>query len=511
MGNKVKKENLKQRAYLNSITSLIDYGSRLITNFVVTPFLVNGLGSTLFGVWKVVEQFSSYTKLGDVKATEVLKWAISKDREVKTGQELREYVTITFILLLFSLPFFLITGIILAWYSPIITGVEEQHVDLVRTTTAILIFSVVISKIFGTFESILRGMNLGFKKMGIRALIILVTGGLQILAVLNNYSLIALANIQLLATITSGIIIYYIIKTNVPWFGFGTTTFKKSISFLKVSGWFVLWSFLKLIILSSDKVLLGYLGGALLVTKFVITEYVIKAGMGVVTKLIYGVIPGFGKLYGAGELQKLAEVRNIVMLCTWLLATSIGATVVIFNSTFIELWIGNDEYGGDIVNLLLIIMTAQFIFIQNDGVLINITLKIREKVFYAGLTAGTTLILIFLLVPRYEIAGLCISIIIGRMFMSVAYPKIVNRELKDEKQTFTIPYRIIITTILVFIGSFMLSPLSVNIDNWYSLAILSIIFWISILPFVYFTGLSREQRDKIFKVLQNVNLKKLND
>ena len=71
------KENLTQRAYLNSVTSLLDYGARTITVFVVTPFLVSGLGSTLFGVWQILQQFTGYTNLADIRATQVLKWSVS--------------------------------------------------------------------------------------------------------------------------------------------------------------------------------------------------------------------------------------------------------------------------------------------------------------------------------------------------------------------------------------------------------------------------------------------------
>ncbi len=102
-----KKENLKQRAYLNSVTSLIDYTARIITGFFVTPFLVSGLGSTLFGVWQVLKQYTTYASLADTRATQVLKWAVAKDRDRKHGEELRQYVTSTFILvLLFTSHFF---------------------------------------------------------------------------------------------------------------------------------------------------------------------------------------------------------------------------------------------------------------------------------------------------------------------------------------------------------------------------------------------------------------------
>src|SRR5690625_759823 len=112
------RENLKQRAYLNSVTSVLDYGARIVTNFFVTPFLVSGLGSTLFGAWKVLGQFTSYTNLADIKATQVLKWAVAKDRDSISDEELREYVTATFFLVWMFFPLSPVAEVVITWTLP---------------------------------------------------------------------------------------------------------------------------------------------------------------------------------------------------------------------------------------------------------------------------------------------------------------------------------------------------------------------------------------------------------
>ena len=42
--NKGKSENLKQRAYLNSLTSIIDFAAGQITGFIINPFIVGPVG-----------------------------------------------------------------------------------------------------------------------------------------------------------------------------------------------------------------------------------------------------------------------------------------------------------------------------------------------------------------------------------------------------------------------------------------------------------------------------------
>src|SRR5690625_4492583 len=284
------RENLKQRAYLNSVTSVLDYGARIVTNFFVTPFLVSGLGSTLFGVWKVLGQFTSYTNLADIKATQVLKWAVARDRDSISDEELRDYVTATFLLVMMILPLLLMAGAVISWYSPQITNVPAEYYTTVRISAIILVLALLVNKVFDLFESILRGMNLGFKRMGFRATIFVVGGGLQVAVVLYGYGLIGLALVQIVINLVIGVTIYIIVKKNVPWFGWGKVDFKKSLSFFKTSGWFMGWAGVQMLILNSDKILLGFLAGPTLVVQYVITEYLMKAANGTIANVVHGVI-----------------------------------------------------------------------------------------------------------------------------------------------------------------------------------------------------------------------------
>src|SRR5690625_5206165 len=211
------RENLKQRAYLNSVTSVLDYGARIVTNFVVTPFLVSGLGSTLVGVWNVLGQFTSYTNIADIKVRQVLKWAIAKDRDTTSEETLREYVTATFLLLMLILPFILMLGAVVIWFAPQITGVGEEFVNTVRITAGLLVLALVVNKVFDIFESVLRGMNLSFKRIGVRAAVTIIGGILQIAVIFLGFGLIGLALVQVFIMLSMGITIYVIMKKHVPW------------------------------------------------------------------------------------------------------------------------------------------------------------------------------------------------------------------------------------------------------------------------------------------------------
>src|SRR5690554_3845826 len=497
------KENLKQRAYLNMVTSFIDYGAKALRSFVVSPFIVNGLGGGLFGVWQMLGQITNYSNLADLKASTVLKWAVARDRESVSEEELRNYLTTTFFLVLFMMPLILIAASIIVWYLPEITGVKEKDITMVRITFVILIITFITNKFIGVLESLLQGMNLAFKRMGIRAAITVFSGGLSVVAILMGFGLIGLATVHFLATLLLGITLWVIIKKNVPWFGFSRFSIKTSKMFMKTSGWFIAWSGIQMVLTNSDKVLLGALASPIFVAQYVITTYLPNTIKDIVTQIIGNTLPGMGKLYGNKEFDKLLSVKRQVFVITWLFCCTIGSIGLIFNHSFVSLWIGEDQYADQFANLLLIFITIQYMFTYNDGILINISLNVKKKVYYGAVAALITILLSILLIEKMGIIGLCIALIGGRLIMSIAYPIIVAKIL-DHKINFDLKlFRMFLTMLAIFAGAYLIGE-NLVIHNWFLLIFFVSLSFLLVLLISYFVGVNKRERKIIYKQLNKI-------
>ncbi len=138
------KENLKQRAYLNTLSSMLDYTANRLTGLFVNPFVIAGLGTSLFGIWQMLGQFTGYVNIADTRSSQVLKWTVAQKKDVATAEELRSEAGAAFVVMLIIMPVVLIAGSIIAWYSPYITHAEKEHFTLIRTTCVLLIFSVLV-------------------------------------------------------------------------------------------------------------------------------------------------------------------------------------------------------------------------------------------------------------------------------------------------------------------------------------------------------------------------------
>ncbi|RZK45572.1 MAG: polysaccharide biosynthesis protein, partial [Pedobacter sp.] len=332
------KENLKQRAYLNGLTSIIDFASVQITGLLVSPVIVNGLGSAMYGAWKIVGQLTGYATLADSRASQVLKWTVAHKKDVASEEELRNDVSSAFYVTLLLMPLVLIGGSIIAWYSPYIAKIDSAYYSLIRITCAILLLSLVIAKLFDLFEAVLRGMNLGYKRMGLRSGIIVGGGILKVLVITQGYGLIGLALVQVVITLVTGLIFYRIVRKSIGWFGFGKTNFQRIRYFSKLSGWNMANTVTDTILTSSDKVLLGFALGPVVVSTYALTTFLPLAIQGLLFRVIIGAIPGIGKLFGLKEYSKIHKVWDSMNGLIFLLTTATGVTVILFNESFLKVW-----------------------------------------------------------------------------------------------------------------------------------------------------------------------------
>lgn len=506
---KNKKENLRQRAYLNSLSSMIDYAGIQITGFIINPFFVSGLGSAMYGVWQMLGQLTGYTKIADTRASQALKWSLAHKRDVVQEEEFKSDLTTAFIVTAITLPISLIVGGLLSWYAPQITHADEKYFTLIRATSAILISCLIINKFFDLFEAVLGGMNLGYKRMGLRALIVAFGGVLKVLVIVEGYGLIGLALVQVVISLVTGASFYFIVKKYVPWFAFGKTNKLKVRSFGKLSGWYMIFSTLKMLLLNTDKVLLGYLTGPVLVAKYSLTMFTSLAVQGAVVAVITGITPGISSLFGKGDYDKVKMARKAVISSTWIFTVSIGVAILIMNRSFIDLWVGKDKYAGNIENLFILLVTVQVVFFQLDSLIMNASLDIKRKVWLSSGASVLSFLLAILSVGKFGIIGLCISILIGRLFYTIGFPLLLKRRMKDETPFLSATQLrpAIVTIILFALATY--AGMVFTVPNWIALILGGLVIFL-VAGFIFWVfGMSGVERSEMKHAVSGMKILKM--
>src|SRR3989442_8137947 len=160
---------LTQRASLNVVASLLDYGAKVAVGLVVVPILVGGLGRSLYGVWEMLGRLVGYMTAGDGRPTQALRLVISGLQASDDAGAKRRDVGGAIVVWLLFLPVVVAAGAGLVWFAPTITAVAPALVPVVRLTCALLTVSLLFGNLASLPESVLRGMNLGYKRMGLQA------------------------------------------------------------------------------------------------------------------------------------------------------------------------------------------------------------------------------------------------------------------------------------------------------------------------------------------------------
>jgi len=173
--------------------------------------------------------------------------------------------------------------------------------------------------------------------------------------------------------------------------------------------------------------ILGTLLSPAAVTTYVLTAYAPRPAVAVHGSAVGAAMPGLAGLIGERQYGRAALARGDLMILTWLFATAVGTTILLWNRSFVALWVGAEHYGGAVVDLLIVCIAFQTAFIRADAFIIDAALRSWLRVLIAAVAAVVTITLAVALTRALGIAGLCLGVLAGRLIQTVAYPVLAGR------------------------------------------------------------------------------------
>ena len=418
--------SLTQRASLNAIASLLDYAAKLLVGLVVTPIVVAGLGRSLFGTWEMLNRLVTYMSAADGRPTEAIRLMVANRQAVDDAPTQRRYVGAALAVWLLFLPVLTAAGGLVIWLAPGVTKAAPALHDTVRMATGLLLASFFMTLVAGVPESVLRGMNLGYRRMGLQASLNLIGGLLMIAAVRAGLGLVGLGGTQVVVTFVTGLVFWSLARRYVPWFGVARPTRHDVRALLAMSAWLTVGEVVVKLLLASDVLILGMVLTPAVVASYALTGYAARTAIGIHEFTASAAMPGLGGLIGRGDHTRAAQVRRELQTLTWLLVTGIGATILAWNPSFLSLWVGRQHYAGPWVDLLIVVIAVQTAFIRTDAYIIDAALRPRPRVLVGAAAMATTIALAVPLTRALGIAGLCLGLLAGRAVQSVGYPMLVR-------------------------------------------------------------------------------------
>lgn len=504
---------LTRKAFLNVLAGATDYFVRIAVAFAIAPLMVAGLGDFLYGAWRVLLGLGGYLGATTGRPTQALKWKLSALQSSSDYGEKRIQVGSALLVSVLFLPLLLALSAACVVYLPSWLAAPPELWPVLRLATAIVAFNMAIVGLVEIPRSILEGENIGFRRMGLSALLSILNGLLVVGALNWNAGLVGVAAATVVTSALTGFLFLRVTRTYVPWLGIEWPDRATLRSFFDLSGWFLVWRLVMSWMMAADVLLLGTLASVELVTSYSLSKYVPEAIVNVVGIAVFGIAPGLGRIIGAGQLEWAAKVRSELMAITWLATTTLGALVLLWNESFVTLWVGGDYFFGSAENALLMLVTIQLIFIRNDANVIDLSLNLRAKVLLGLFSAVLATGLAILLVRQFElgVAGLCLGFLAGRSLLTVAYPLLVCRILQlSPGRQFAGALRAAATTAAVFFVSaradlFVGRGSWVVVESWGGLIVAVTGSVILLAGACFLLGLSGSQRALVVKRLRGLS------
>lgn len=501
-----KGRSLTGRASLNAVASGLDYGVRAGVELLVTPMIVGGLGSAVYGAWRVLWQWTSYVWGASGRSAQALQFAIANRQWTADGDEKRRLVGAAVVVWLFFLPLLLVSGGLGVWLAPSLLDVPEADVLGVRLAAAILVLDAMAVTLLTLPRSALNGENLGYTRMGLSAVLVAVGGGLMALSVVWDLGLPGLAGSVLVTTFLTGLTFWWITRRRVPWFGVARPTRAMVRWFVGLSAWFLGWKFVLELMIASDVLVLAFFAPLSVVAAFALSKWVADAMAQALGLLVQATIPGIGGYVGAGELRKAAALRGEVMALVWLVGTAAGTTVIMWNGTFVDLWVGGHLYAGHTTSVLVVVLALQLALIRMDTFVIDVALIPRVKVLGGVVAAVASIVLAAVAAGPLDggVAGLCIGLVLGRAVLGIVAPVAVGRFLGGPvwRQAAAV-VRPALVTAMAFTGGWWLAQ-QITTSSWFVLVVGVAASFAVLCGVVGLVGLSRSQRHRLVRRVRAV-------
>src|SRR5437867_6005749 len=307
---------LTQRASLNAIASLLDYAAKLVVGFVVTPIVVAGLGRSLFGVWEMLNRLVSYMSAADGRPTEALRLIVANRQGVADDATQRRSVGAALVVWLLFLPLIAAAGAIFIWLAPTITKVAPELRTGVRAAAGLLLVGFFLTLVAGVPESVLRGMNLGYRRMGLQASLNVLSGLLTVVALRAGLGLVGLGGAQVGVALITGVLFWLLARRYIHWFGVARPGRADVMPLLSMSAWLTVGEAVAKLLLACDVIILGWVVSPAVVTTYVLTGYAARTAIGIHVFAAGAAMPGLGGLIGRGEQDRARAVRRELLTLT---------------------------------------------------------------------------------------------------------------------------------------------------------------------------------------------------
>jgi O-antigen/teichoic acid export membrane protein len=396
----------------------------IVISLFMSPYVVNKLGSTYYGIWALTLQFTGYLYLLDFGVRESVIRYVSKYTARRQGSKLnavltvavRIYVPITLICILLSVG---CAAGITHWFD-----IDPEIRAEARWATLLTGLTIAQAFIFNIFTGIQYGMQRFELANAFGIAFTLLRTALIVYLLENGGGIVSLAGVQLGVAVVGGLVsaaiaLYLLRSVGMPLRLVDLSMRRRVALRQRVFGygWYVLVNNIgqKLIFASGAIVTAVFLPVAA-VTPYAIAGTLIDSLRSLIAMTATVFNPLTSQLHALGRGKQVAELLALGGKLAVLIAIPVAVSFVLLGDIFIALWMG-PEFRQPAGMVLLILAAAQIISAPHH-VVSSVLYGISQHRLIAVVRiteAAVNLVLSTLLVQRMGVVGVALGMAIAHV------------------------------------------------------------------------------------------------
>jgi len=471
-----------------------------IISFIASPIILKLTSQTLYGFWITIISILGYLALTDLGLGMSLVRLVVNHNLKGNSKALNDIINTTFFTFCGIGMLFLIIGISISTYLPSWFEIPQEELLLVLSTYRVAIISGALALPLSVFSSII----VGFQKMSVLNIstnIISIVGViLSIILLYLGIGLVALPLASLFTIIVGGIVNFFYSRKYFPGLKLDISAFNRADlkELFSIGGYFQLGRVSNTVALSSDNIIISGALGSGYVTPYAFTSKLpIMFSVTLASKLPNAIFPAMTDLFANNEIDKLKQIYKRLTFFAVRFAFFVGAFVYILNPQFIKLWVGQENYGGDLLNFIFVLFVIFDVIYRTTTAIVFASGDLKNYSIAASLEAILNITLSLILVGPFGLVGIVLGTLISKLLTTGFYtPYWVCRKLGLRlnhlvKKSIIPPIILSVPSICITLTFAHFLPLNIG---WFWLILVGII--LAITNFIMFEGISLTKSSK---------------
>lgn len=473
-----------------------------LVQFFITPFILGVLGKELFGVYTLINKVQGYMSLVDLRPTAILRFKLASIQTKNNIDLSRKYIGASYVVSLLLFPFFILLGYVLSIGFESYFKVSQEHILVSKIAIISLSVFIGLKSFYGVPEAIIRGYNSEFKMFYTEPIRVLVYSALVYVLLNNGFGILGI-----IGAIISAATLDYIIKSLIRRKLYPNLFYKRAEKkiineFTGNGSWYLISSLSSQLINTFDVIIVGVIMNSSTVTIYALSKSILFRMAESISSILGAITSSIGHLISNNDYSKLRLLREQIFRFN--LVTGVGVILyfIIFNKFFIALWVGSENFIGNLGNLFLCLGALFTLLCLTNELFLNALQIFKKKSMTLIVVALFFVILSYFSVKSYGLVGIAFSVMISKFVQLIIYEFILQMSIKvNFLYLLKSNYKII--AIIIFINIIDNYLFNFNDISWLEYMLNTLIFFLIYLNLIFFYFLNKKEKHSVLNFIKN--------